>query len=108
MGEGGRGVPDGWLVVGGGRCALEVHGFAQGLAGFEMRHPLFGDVDRFTAAGIAANARRAAGHGEAAKATDLDALAMHQGIAHGILDGFDGVLGIALCELGKTCGQLFN
>lgn len=93
---------------GGGRRTLEVHSFAQGLAGFEMRYPLFGDVDRFTAAGVAANARRAAGDGEAAKATDLDALALNQGIAYSVLNGLDGVLGVTLGELGKTCGQLFN
>jgi hypothetical protein len=43
-----------------------------------------------------------------AKTTNFNALALHQGVADGVLNGFDGVLGVTLGELGKTGCQLFN
>jgi hypothetical protein len=46
--------------------------------------------------------------GEAAKAADLDPVAAHQRIAHGIKNGLDGVLGVSVGELAETVGQFFN
>jgi hypothetical protein len=40
--------------------------------------------------------RGAAGDREAAKTADLNALATHQGVAHGVQDGFHGQFGVAL------------
>jgi len=87
---------------------LEVNGFTQSFARLEMWNPFFRDMDRFTAAWIATNAGRAAGDGETSKTTNFNTLALHQGIADGVLNGFNGVLGITLGELGKTGSQLFN
>lgn len=80
-------------ILGGGR---KVNGFTQGLARFEVGQTLGGYQHRFAAARIAARAFRAVVDGEAAKPTNFDALALHQGIDDGILQGFDSLLGIAL------------
>src|SRR5205085_9341393 len=50
-----------------------VHGLAQRLAGLEVRHALFGDVDALARARVAAPARRGPVDREAAEAADLDA-----------------------------------
>jgi hypothetical protein len=57
---------------------------------------------------IAAHARRAPVDREAAEAADLDAVAPHQCVAHGVEDGLDGVLGVAVGELAETGGQFFD
>ena len=86
----------------------KVYGFAQGLAGLEVRDTLFGNVDRFAAARVATNAGRPTRHGKAAKAANFNALALYQGVADGVLNGFDGVFSITLGELCKAGSQLFN
>ena len=85
-----------------------VDGFAQGLARLEMGHTLFGNGHGLAAAWIAAHAGRAVVDREAAKAPDLDAVPAHQGLAHGVQNGLDGVFGIAVGELAETGGQFFD
>ena len=85
-----------------------VYRFAQGFAWLEVGYALFRDRHGFAAAWIAAHARRAVVDREAAKAADLDAVPAHQGLAHGIQNGLDGVFGIAVGELAKAGGQFFD
>ena len=85
-----------------------VDGLAQGLAGLEMRYALFWDLHRLAAARVAAQPWRSVTHREAAKAADLDAMSAHQGVAHGVQNGFDGGLGVALGQMIKECGQFFE
>ncbi len=85
-----------------------VHGFPQRLSRFEMRHALFRNGHGLAAARITSHAGRAVVHRKAAKAPDLDAVSAHQGVAHGIQDGLDREFCIAVGELTKAFGQLFN
>ena len=84
------------------RAGVLIDRFTQGLAGLEVRHALLRDGHGLAGAWVAAHARRAVGHGKTAETPDFDALSAHQSIAHGIQDGLDGQLGIALRELGKA------
>jgi hypothetical protein len=87
---------------------LLVNRFTQGFARLEMRDTFFRDLHTFTRARIAANTRRAAIDGEAAKTTDLDAMAFDQGFAHGVQDRFDGEFGVTVRQLLKASSQGFN
>jgi hypothetical protein len=87
---------------------LFVNGFAQCFARLEMWHPFFRNLHTFTGARIAANTGRAAVDGEAAKTTDLNAMAFDQGFAHGVQDRFDGEFGVTVRQLLKASGQSFN
>src|SRR5256885_4214328 len=58
--------------------------------------------------GIAAHAGRAMVDRETAKAADFDAMASHQGIADGVKNRLDGLLGIALAQLAKAGGEFFD
>ncbi|GGH65973.1 hypothetical protein GCM10010975_34330 [Comamonas phosphati] len=62
----------------------------------------------FAAAGVAADAGRAVVDGEAAETADFNPVSVHQGIAHSVQNGFDGLLGIALIELAKPGGKFFD
>ena len=73
-----------------------------------MWHAFFWNGHRFAAARIAAHAGWAMVDGEAAKAPDLDAVPLHQGIAHCVQNGLDGEFGIAVRELTKAGGQFFD
>jgi hypothetical protein len=46
--------------------------------------------------------------GEAAKAAYLYPVTAHQGIAHGVKNGLDGVFGVSVGQLAETVGQFFN
>ena len=46
--------------------------------------------------------------GKAAKAANFNTVTAHQGIADGIQNGFDGLLGITLVELAKLGGKFFD
>src|SRR3954469_14435675 len=85
-----------------------VHRLAQRLAGLEVRHALFGDVDAFAGTRVAAHAGRAPVDREAAEAADLDAVPAHERVAHRVEDRLDGVLGVAMGELAETAGQFFD
>ena len=81
------------------RCRLclyleVVHGFAQGFAGLEMGNALGGNLHGFARAGISSNAGLAVVDGKAAKAANFDTVATHKGVADGIQNGLDGLLGI--------------
>ena len=73
-----------------------------------MGYALGRDGYGLAAAGVAPHAWGAVVDGETAKTPDLDAMPTHQGIAHGVQNGLDGVLGIAVGELAKAGGQFFN
>jgi hypothetical protein len=45
---------------------------------------------------------------EAAKAADFDAVATHQGIADGVKNRLDGLLGVAMALLAYAGGELFD
>src|SRR5262245_58151031 len=60
---------------------------AQLLARLEVRHPFFRDHHFVAGLRIASNAWRPRIQGKAAKTTDLDALAVGQGVGHRIEDG---------------------
>ena len=81
--------------------------FAQGLARLEMGNALFRNGNAFTAAGVPADTRWAAVDREAAETTDFNAMATFQGVAHGIQNGLDRKLCIAVRQLGKARRQLF-
>lgn len=87
---------------------LFIDGFAQCLAGFEMRYAFFWNLHAFTRTWVAANTGRAAVDGETAKTTDLNAMAFDQGFAHGVQDRFDGEFGVTVRQLLETGGQSFN
>src|SRR5690242_3746843 len=80
----------------------------QGLARLEVRHALLGDLNAFARTRIAPDARRTPVHREAAKTADLDAMATHQGVAHRVKDGLDGVLGVAVRELREAGREFFD
>src|SRR5690606_42026366 len=69
---------------------------AQGLAGLEVGHALLGNHHALARTRVASDARRAAIDRETAEAPDLDAVALHQGVAHGVEDRLDGELGISV------------
>src|SRR6478735_8250149 len=87
---------------------LGVDRLAQRLARLEMGHALLGDLHAFTGARIASDARRAPVDREAAEAADLDPMAAHQRVAHGVEDGLDGVFGVAVRELRKAGCEFFD
>jgi len=75
------------------------------LAWLEVWNEFFRDQNLFARTWVAAHAGRAAVDREAAKATNFDSVAPRQGIGHGVQDGLDGKLGVALGELSKALGQ---
>ena len=82
-----------------------VDAFAQGFARLEVWNEFFRDQNLFARTWIAAHAGRTTVDGEAAKAPNFDSVAPRQGIGHGVQDGLDGKLGVALGELSKALGQ---
>src|SRR5688500_4789622 len=82
-----------------------IHRLAQRLARFEVGHALFGDVDAFAGARVAAHARRTPVDREAAETADFDPVPANQRIAHGVKNGLDGIFGVAVRELAETRGQ---
>ena len=93
-------------TVAGSARRLGVDRFAQGLARLEVRHQLLGDHHLLAAARVAPDAGRSAVDGEAAEAADLDAVAARQRVRHGVEDGLDGELGVALRELREAFGEM--
>jgi hypothetical protein len=89
----------------GGLC---VYCFAHRFAGFKVRHQFFRNDDLLAAARVAANARRAPVDGKAAEASDFDAVAVCQGITHGIENGLHCELSVALIQLRETFGQFID
>eukprot|EP00952_Eustigmatos_sp_NYUAD-ZCMA_P000083 230-Eustigmatos_ZCMA.PRE.1 len=60
-----------------------------------MRDTLLGNHHALARTRVASDARRAAIDRKAAEAPDLDAVTLHQGVAHGVEDRLDGEFGIA-------------
>lgn len=85
-----------------------INGFAQCFSRFEMSHPFFRDGDTFSRPGIASHAGRTPVDGEAAEAPNLNPVATHQCVAHGIKKGLDGVFGITVRQLTEPGGQFFD
>ena len=73
-----------------------------------MGHPFFWNLNALARARVAAHTGRAAVDGEAAKATNLNAVAFDQGVAHGVKHRFDGQFGITVGQLRKACSEFFN
>ncbi|MNJ41433.1 hypothetical protein D3C77_363580 [compost metagenome] len=67
---------------------------AQFFTGFEMRHELAVEADGLTGLGITPDPRGAVVQGEAAKATDLDAISGRQALGHLFKHSLDGQLDI--------------
>src|SRR5690606_17835640 len=101
-------------ALGGGRIARVATGIAgvdavsQLLAGLEMGNVLAGQRHRFPGLGVAAHARRTEMQGEAAEATDLDALALGQGTAHHLEQGLDRQVHVVGLEVGLATRQHFD
>src|SRR5262249_32009497 len=83
-----------------------VHALAQLLADLEEGKPLRRDVDRRAGARIAALVALVLANGEAAEASDLDAIALLQGVDHRIEDAVDNLLRLALGELDLVGDEL--
>ena len=73
-----------------------------------MRNALGRNLNGLARAGVAAYAGLAVIDGKAAKAANFNTVTAHQGIADGIQNGFDGLLGITLVELAKLGGKFFD
>ena len=82
--------------------------FAQGLAGFEVWHQLFGDQHLLARAWVAAHAGRATVDRKAAKAADFDAMPLGQRFRHGVQNGLDRKFGITLRKLTEALSQAGN
>ncbi len=82
--------------------------FAQGFSGLEMGHPFFGDGHACTAARVASHARWPAIDGKTAEPPDFNPVSGYQCVVHGVKDGLDGELRIAMGQLAKPVGQLLN
>ena len=81
-----------------------VNHFAQGLAGFEMRHFFFWNVHGFSTARIAPGTGWTAGDGEAAKAANFNAVPIGQCFGHAVENGFYHHFGIAMGQVQQQLG----
>jgi hypothetical protein len=70
------------------------------LAGLEADGFAWGDRDFGTGAGVAADAGFTGLDGEDAEATEFDAVALYEGLLHGLEDGIDGGFSLGADESG--------
>ena len=73
-----------------------------------MRHTLLGNVYRLAAARVAPGTGRPVADGEAAKPSNLDAVAVSQRFGHAVENGLDDHLGIAMGQLMELRCQRVN
>jgi hypothetical protein len=85
-----------------------INRFTQGFSGLEMGHPFFRDGHALATARVTAHARRPAIDGKTAEPPDFNPVSSYQRIVHGVKDGLDSELRVAMGQLAKPVSQLLN